>query len=551
VDEAGLARKLMANFFILVLIFLMSRPLLAQAGEPRVSKVWNPDNGDGRYRNPILYADYSDPDVIRVNNDFYLVASSFDAVPGLPILHSKDLIHWEIVAHALNRQPPELRYSSTQHGNGAWAPAIRYHNGFFFIYYPDPDFGIYMTKSRVITGPWSEPVLVKAAKGWIDPCPLWDDNGTAWLVNGLAGSRSGTNSAIVLSRMSSDGSRVLDNGAIIIDGHAVDPTLEGPKIYKRHGYYYVSAPAGGVPSGWQVVFRSHNIYGPYERRVVLAQGHTAINGPHQGGWVDTPSGEFWFVHFQDQGVYGRVTLLEPMHWKDDWPEVGIDQDAQGLGEPVSSFRRPRIGPAKGIYNPADSDEFSGASLGGQWQWQANPGPTWAFPMPSAGTLRLFNIFNAESEPNLWTTPNVLLQKFPSNQFAVTTKFAPHLTNIGDQTGLVVVGKSYSAVILRNSAKGLVVLQTTCPHADQGDKEVEESAGIPVTAATVYLRAQVDSSARVQFFYSVDGQHFEVVGTTFQAVQGTWIGAKIGLFATGAQEHGGLGYSDFDYFRFDR
>jgi len=255
-----------------------------------VSKVWVADSGDGTYRNPILYADYSDPDVVRVGEDYYLVASSFNAIPGLPVLHSRDLVNWTIVGHALQRQPPFEVFDKPQHGNGVWAPAIRYHNGEFYIFYPDPDYGIYLVKAKQPMGPWSEPLLIKAAKGWIDPCPFWDDDGKAYLVTAFARSRAGIKSILVISRMSPDGTSLLDNGVMVFDGHDHDPTVEGPKLYKRNGYYYVFAPAGGVESGWQLALRAKNINGPYERKVVLAQGKTSINGPHQGAWIETPSG---------------------------------------------------------------------------------------------------------------------------------------------------------------------------------------------------------------------------------------------------------------------
>jgi len=544
------ARNVAAMLAGLIPVFACGLLVAQTAAGGRLSKVWNPDNGDGTYRNPVLSADYSDPDAIRVGSDFYLVASSFDAVPGLPILHSRDLVHWEIVAHALNRQPPEDRYRLTQHGMGAWAPSIRYHAGTFYIFYPDPDFGIYMVRAKSITGPWSEPLLIKAAKGWIDPCPLWDEDGNAYLVNALAGSRAGAKSAIVLSRMAPDATRLLDDGAIIIDGHAQDPTLEGPKIYKRHGYYYVFAPAGGVPTGWQVVYRSKNIYGPYSRRIVLAKGNSPTNGPHQGAWVDTAEGEYWFLHFQDHGAYGRVVHLQPMSWgKDDWPVIGIHQTAEGVGEPVTTFQKPAVKAPAGNYNPADSDEFSEKSLGPQWQWQANPGPTWAFPIPSAGTLRLMNIYNPDAQPNLWNVPNLLLQKFPAREFTVTVKLTPHLLFAGEQTGLVVMGRSYSALVLRRTADGLNIQQSTRQHANQGGTAVESSP-VAVTGSTFYLRAHIDSAAMAQFSFSTDGEHFQQVGEPFQAVAGEWIGAKIGLFATGVMDHGESGYTDFDWFRFE-
>jgi beta-xylosidase len=517
----------------------------------RVSKVWNPDAGDGSYQNPVLYADYSDPDVIRVENEFYLVASSFDAVPGLPILHSKDLVHWELIGHGFQRQPPIDVYRTPQHGNGAWAPSIRFHAGEFYIFYPDPNYGIYRIKARSIRGPWSEPLLIKAAKGWIDPCPLWDDDGKAYLVNGVAASRSGVKSVLILSRMAPDGSKLLDDGAIILDGHNQDPTLEGPKTYKRHGYYYVFAPAGGVPTGWEVVYRSKSIYGPYERRVVLAQGSTTTNGPHQGAWVNTAEGEDWFLHFQDQGPYGRVVHLEPMHWgSDEWPAIGVHPTAAGTGEPVMRFKKPTIREGAPSYTPADSDEFNGPALGLQWQWQANPEPGWAFPMPGIGALRLVNVPVAGADVNLWNVSNVLSQKFPGPAFTVTAKLRFIARFSGDQTGLAVLGRSYSAIVVQETGQGLRVKQSTRQNADRNGPDTE-SPEVPVQGDTFYLRARVDEKAMVSFFYSLDGREFHSIGTPFQATAGAWIGAKVGIFAIGTTTHGEFGYADYDWIRFER
>src|SRR5688572_10572756 len=271
---------------IVIVFFLFSGFSYAQ-----VSNVWKADNGNGTYKNPIIHADYSDPDAIRVGNDYYMISSSFNAVPGLPILHSKDLVNWTLIGHALKRQVPIDHFSNVQHGGGVWAPAIRYHKNEFYIYYPDPDFGIYLTKAKNIKGPWSEPVLVESGKGLIDPCPLWDDDGKVYLVHAFAGSRAGIKSILVIKQMNTEGTKTTSDGVMVYDGHVADPTIEGPKFYKRNGYYYIFAPAGGVPTGWQLVLRSKNVYGPYERKVVMDQGKSPINGPHQGAWVTTQTGE--------------------------------------------------------------------------------------------------------------------------------------------------------------------------------------------------------------------------------------------------------------------
>ncbi len=540
---------------VAILLAVICLPCLTAAQTPPtaslqrspVSKVWVADNGDGTYKNPILYADYSDPDVLRVGEDYYLTASSFNAVPGLPILHSKDLVNWTIIGHVFTRQLPDDVFSKPQHGGGVWAPSLRYHKGEFYLYYPDPDRGIYLVKATDPSGPWSEPLLIKEAKGWIDPCPLWDDDGKAYLVNALAASRSGVKSIIVVNRMSEDGTKLLDDGVMVFDGHDRHPTIEGPKFYKRNGYYYISAPAGGVPTGWQLILRSKNVYGPYEEKVVLAQGRTQINGPHQGGWVDTPAGEFWFIHFQDKGAYGRVVLLEPMRWVRDWPVMGVDPDGDGKGEPVSTYKKPNVGRTWPLATPPDSDEFERNGLAPQWQWHANPQPNWAFPSGGLGFIRLFNVPLPEGFQNFWDAPNLLLQKFPAPAFTVTTKvtFTPRTDD--ERTGLIVMGLDYAYLSIVQRQEKLFISQTVCHNADTHAGE-KESAGVPLKGNTFYLRVHVMEGALCKFSYSADGQNFTPVGEPFTAREGRWIGAKVGLFAVRTGKTRENGYADYDWFR---
>lgn len=567
------------GFVFLLAITALSSAVFAQSGataerKQSASQVWIADNGDGTYKNPVLHADYSDADVIRVGDDFYLTASSFNAVPGLPILQSKDLVNWKLVAHALTRQPPFEVYAQPQHGNGVWAPSIRFHRGEFYIYYSDPDYGIYLVKARRATGPWSEPLLVKQAKGWIDPCPLWDADDNAYLVSAMAASRSGIKSILVVSRMSVDGTKLLDDGVMVFDGHEKHPTVEGPKFYERHGYYYIFAPAGGVEEGWQLVLRSKNVYGPYEGKIVLAQGQTNINGPHQGGWVDTQTGEHWFMHFQDKGAYGRVVHLQPLRWVADWPVIGADPDGDGVGEPVPAYQKPNVGrkpnpgpkpnpgrrgsrtkslakpfakPPAEIATPPDSDEFDQNRLGLQWQWQANPQSNWAFPAGSLGFLRLFNVPLPEGFRNFWDVPNLLLQKFPAPAFTVTTKvtFTPRTDD--EETGLIVMGLDYAYVSLTKKADGLFVAETVVKDAEGGGSG-KQSASVALKGNTFYLRVKVTQDAICTFSYSSDGTTFSPVGEPFTARKGKWIGAKVGLFAVRTGKTRETGYADFDWFR---
>jgi beta-xylosidase len=510
---------------------------------------WVSDQGDGTYRNPVLFADYSDPDVVRAGEDFYLVASSFNCVPGLPVLHSRDLVNWRLINHALPRQVPEDVFSKVQPGNGVWAPAIRFHDGKFWIYYPDPDFGVYAITAENPAAEWSQPVLVKAGQGLIDPCPLWDDDGRVYLVHAWAKTRAGTNNVLTVVRLSPDGLRSLDEGKVVIDGNKIAGyrTLEGPKFYKRGGYYYIFAPAGGVEGGWQSVFRSRNIYGPYEDRIVLQQGRTDINGPHQGAWVDTPSGRDWFIHFQDLNAYGRVVHLQPMTWRDDgWPVMGADSDGRGAGEPVRIWRKPEVARPCPIEVPATSDEFDSENLGLQWQWQANPRDAWYSLVAKPGSLRLFSQ-TVPFAASLWLAPNLLLQKWPAPQFVTTTALSFSPVTEGETAGLVIFGSNYAWIGVRKNAQGLRLSMTTCQDANKDGVE-REVAGLQIDGSTLWLRVAISGGGRCCFSYSLDNQKFIPLGGDFIGSKGRWIGAKVGLFAVAAPGVSKTGYADFDWFR---
>jgi beta-xylosidase len=547
--------KLMKLYFAAFTILLSStafaqkKAVAPVVAEPQyVSKVWVADLGNGTYKNPVLNADYSDPDAIRVGNDFYLVSSSFEDIPGLPILHSNDLVNWTIIGHALTRQPPFDHFNKPRHGDGVWAPAIRYHNGEFYIYYPDPDYGIYVIKAKNAAGPWSNPVMVYAGAGLIDPCPLWDEDGSVYLVHGWAGSRAGIKSIITVNKMNSEGTKVTDEGVMVFDGHETDPTVEGPKIYKRNGYYYIFAPAGGVSTGWQLVLRSKNVYGPYERKVVMDQGKSAVNGPHQGAWVDTQTGEDWFLHFQDKGPYGRVTHLQPMKWVNNWPVIGLDPKNTGKGEPVTVYKKPNVGKVYPIATPVESDEFNDIKLGLQWQWMANPKSTW-YTTTNAGYLRLFSAMAPDTIRNLWEAPNVLLQKTPADEFMATTKFTfkPNVKLENERAGLVVMGFSYAGLALKSKKDGIYLVSINCKNAEKGKPEKEEVL-MKVTDPTVYFRVKVNAGTKCRFSYSLDGAKFTDAGDEFQAEVGRWIGSKVGIFCTRATQINDSGYADFDWFR---
>lgn len=507
---------------------------------------WTPDLGDGTFRNPVLFADYSDPDVIRVGNDFYLTASSFNCAPGLPILHSRDLVNWTIIGHAI-ANVPHPRYSQVQHGCGVWAPALRFHAGKFWIFFPMPDEGIYVTTADHPSGKWSRPHLLQAGKGLIDPCPLWDDDGKAYLVHAFAFSRAAKKDKLRICPMAPDGSRLLGEGRIVFDDPQRHPTLEGPKFYRRNGWYYLLAPAGGVATGWQTALRARNIYGPYEDKVILEQGSTPINGPHQGALVDLPNGQWWFLHFQDAGPYGRVVHLEPVVWKDGWPLIGLDQDRNGIGEPVSVHAKPEVDGCDSVTVPQTSDEFNSLKLGLQWQWPANPEPRWYSLSARAGWLRLFAMAQPVEVVSLWSAPSLLLQKLPAPEFTATTRLDFRGLAAGERAGLVLTGADYSYLAVEKAASGWRLLKASCMKADELGREVSE-AEAACSGDSVVLRVSVSEGALCHFSYSDDGKTFVPLGKTFAARAGKWIGAKVGLFCLGSRNASQTGHADFDWLR---
>lgn len=540
----------MRKILPLLTVLFLFRLLPGQVDNIR-SGIWQSDNEDGTYTNPVLYADYSDPDVVRVGEYFYMTASSFNCVPGLPILRSRDLVNWELISYAIPASlPPEDVFSIPQHGNGVWAPAIRFHEEEFYIYYGDPDFGIYMLKAKDPMGPWTRPHLVHEAKGWIDPCPLWDDDGRAYLVRAWAGSRSGIKSVLMVHEMTPDGRDLIDEqGVVVFDGHTEDRTVEGPKFYKKDGKYYIFAPAGGVSTGWQLVLQSDNIYGPYAKKTVLHQGITDINGPHQGAWIETRQGESWFIHFQDDEAYGRIVHLQPVTWDNGWPLMGIDGNGDGIGEPVGTFRKPAGTEDYPIMTPPASDEFNNPTLGLQWQWHANPVSNYGYPSGNLGYFRLNAWRLPKDFVNFWQRPNLLLQKFPSPEFTATAKIDFYPLQEGDEAGLIIMGEDYSYLSVEWTAGRRLLAQTTCLEAHRGNEETP-TARMNIENSTIYLRVMVSAGGVCNFSYSTDNKEFIPLGNSFQAKPGRWIGARVGLFCTGKTHTNNSGYVNVDWFRFE-
>ena len=533
------------------------------------SQVWSPDNGDGTYTNPVINADYSDPDVCvgASGEDYYMTASSFQCTPGLPILHSKDLVNWEIVGYALKElytgdKEKVEHFMKPRHGEGVWAPSIRYHNGEYYIYWGDPDYGVYMVKTKDPAGEWENPVCVIEGKGMIDTTPLWDEDGRCYLVNGWANSRGKFASVLCVRELNKEGTKAISNPVIVFDGNGTENrTCEGPKFYKRDGWYWIMCPAGGVPTGFQLAMRSKSPYGPYEHKIVLAQGKTNINGPHQGAWVHTKYGEDWFLHFQDKEAYGRVVHLNPVDWSTGWPIMGKK------GEPVTTYKKPKSSSSV-VVNPVESDEFNTPVLGKQWQWHANYHQFYGMPT-AFGTMRIYTHKLSEHWKNLWEVPNLLLQKTPGDEFTVTAKVRFTSKADGQFGGIIMMGHNYQALVVKRVGKEFQLLILTCEDADRGKVQKEELVTTlkptaedkidykPGIHEDIYLQLKVRNEEagqagggkpKVSFAWSQNGKKFNDCGSAYQMKEGKWIGAKFGFVAAETNPKVDKGWLEADWIR---
>lgn len=495
----------------------------AESTAPTAVRAWG-DQGDGTYKNPILMADYSDPDLCRVGDDFYMVCSEFHFM-GMPVLHSTDLVNWRIVGRIYDRITTSPEYDSFgRYAGGSWAPAIRHHNGLFYVYFCTPDEGLYMATAAKAEGPWSPLHLVKRVFHWEDPCPFWDEDGQAYLGHSLYGA-----GPIIVHKMSPDGKTLLDEGRTVYTG----PVAEGTKFLKRNGYYYLLIPEGGVETGNQVALRSRNICGPYEKKVVLEQGTTSVRGPHQGGLVQLESGESWFIHFVCQGAWGRVAYLEPVTWESDWPLMGVARD--GRQEPVLSAPKPKVKATMRPCLPQADDDFNSTEPGLQWAWNHNPvDGRWSLSERKGW----FRIKSSHAE-DFWHAPNTLTQKMMGADNHATVKLdfrgladgqVAGLGHMSDRFCWIGVEKEGGAFRIRVNSNGRVQGEAPLPSAE-----------------AVWLKTAVSSQGEASFSYSMDGATYQALGGASGLRFGFWKGSRLCLFSYHTGNTGGnADFDDFEY-----
>ncbi len=334
--------------------------------------------------------------------------------------------------------------------------------------------------------------------------------------------------------MAPEATHMLGEGQVVYWDAERQPTLEGPKFHKKDGFYYILAPAGGVEHGWQLALRSRNVYGPYEARVVLERGATSINGPHQGALVETPQGEWWFVHFQQLGVYGRVVHLNPVTWQDGWPLMGVE-GPERRRQPVLRHQKP-AGSPQPISAPVTSDDFDDPSLSPAFQWHGNHRRDWLSLSARPGYLRLLpqpgNDFSA--------APSLLLQKIPGPAFTAETSVELNDAHGLLRAGLIVMGEHHAALAVSGIAGGhdvRLLIDGASVHQTR------------VIGPRVRLRVAFGEGGLCRFYFGAQDGLLTAISTPFQAVPGRWIGAKVGLFCLHDEPLSVPTHADFDYFRF--
>lgn len=494
-----------------------------------VDERWG-DQGDGTYANPILNADYSDPDVIRVGNKYYMTCSEFHFM-GMPILESTDLVNWQIIARVHDNIPLAGYDDMTKYGEGTWAPALRYHDGKFWIYVCMPNDGLFVTTATDPAGPWSPLTCIKKISGWEDPCPFWDEDGQAYLGHSQLGG-----GPIIIHKMTADGMSLLDDGVKVYEG----PTSEGTKIFKRNNYYYISIPEGGVGTGWQMFLRSKNIYGPYEGKKILEQGVTNINGPHQGALVDTPEGNWWFYHFQSAEPLGRVVHLQPVSWTGDYPIIGIDYDGNGIGEPVKICKKPYS--ESKASKPQTNDNFNSAKLSPWWQWNHNPSPELWSLESNPGYLAL----RPAIATKIRDARGMFTQKVMGYKSTATAELVLKNLSGSQRTGISSIGRVFAGMGIFMRTVDTTVTPKIYTETD-GVLTILES--LPDNTERVWLRLTLDAIKNSnQFSYSVDGINFIPVGTAFQQGSGDWKGERVGLYTYANRTVDGVAL--FDSFVYD-
>jgi len=526
------------NSYVVLMLVVLATPLCAQ---PKWGdwQQWG-DQGDGTYRNPVLPADYSDLDCIRVGLDYYAISSTFQYSPGMVILQSKDLVNWRIAGHAVpdvTQISPEMNWDRmNRFGTGIWAGAIRHHAGKFWVYFGTPDEGYFMTTATNVAGLWSPLAQVLKAKGWDDCCPFWDDDGQGYLIGSQFDKDpvNGKKYNIHLWKLSPDGKEMVAGSGLIL--HQSNGS-EANKLYKWNGLYYhyfsEVRGEGRVP----MMGRATNIAGPYEYRQIGHVKKGVDYEPNQGGIVQSETGEWWFFTHHGGGDWsGRIASLLPVTWIDGWPVIG-NPGADGIGSMVWSAAKPVKNSPR--VTPQADDEFSAATLAPPWEWHYQPrADQWSLT-ERPGYLRL-HAFRPLRGDDLLKVGNVLTQRpFRTSTNVVTVKMELAGMADGQRAGLCHLSAAGCPAIGVIQTQGVRYLIYGTGSAIE--------LGAVVAGSSVWLRSSWGLDGVCQFSRSLDGQLFEPVSETYQMKWAAYRGDRVGLFSY--NKNADTGYVDFDWFHY--
>jgi beta-xylosidase len=527
------------KLLVAIATFLLSSSLVKIVAQQKSLQKWTADNGDGTYKNPLLWGDWPDPDIIRVDDDFYFISTSMHYVPGCPILHSRDLVNWEMAGYAVDHYTEDPRYDmhdGTLYLNGSWAATIRHHNGLFYVGFCTP-YGIGIDKghfsmctAKNINGPWTRTIFPDYL---YDPGLFFDDDGKVYVAHG-----QGT---LYLTELNADALSVKSKPVKVWDKRfKADATLgggfglEGSHMYKINGKYYITC-AGGGTEGWQICLRSDSLYGPYEHKVIVKDdcGYPG-NGLHQGGLVQLKDGSWWFMIMQDRGAIGRVPHLESVEWKDGWPMIG----EIGNGKGVAKYKKPIITKGSKII-PATTDEFDKPQLGLQWQWNHNPDNSLWSLTERKGYMRL----HASLATDLTTARNTLTQRVQGPRSEATVEMDVTGLKDGDIAGFGIFESPYAYIAVRRLGT-----ENTLIMVNNG-KVIESIAHF--SPKKLWLKSTAtDKGFEGNFFYSVDGKKFSQFGNVLKMALGyDWTANRFALFNFSTTQNGVGGYVDFNWFRF--
>ena len=525
------------------------------AGQARKQKhgSWASDNGNGTYSNPLFYDEFSDPDMIRVGDDYYLTGTTMHAMPGLPILHSRDLVNWRFVTYVFDRLDlgPDFRLEGGKeiYGQGIWAPSFRHHNGTFYIFANVNRFGLQVYRATDIRGPWKHN---RIEPGLHDLSVLFDDDGKVYAVYGVR--------TIRIVQMNSDLTALVPGTDRVLIGPE-QGLGEGSHIYKIKGKYYIvsAIPGGHVP---MKCARAASLAGPWEVKTISEEESLGIGLSyrfkdfrrrtppfeltqpnssqaasltlHQGGIVDTKSGEWWGYSMQDHNSVGRLTSLSPVTWVDEWPYFGLPGN---LTRTPKTWVKPNTGAAGPVESPyGRSDDFAGPNLKPVWQWNHLPDDSKWSLQERAGFLRLHSL----PAKDFWWARNSLTQRAIGPESIATATLDTSGMRPGDVAGLALLNLPYITLGIRVDEAGKRTVELFDQNSDQTISE-------PIQKVRVELRAHCDFDRdTAQLSYSVDGKTFRKLGTEFKLPfqLKTFQGIRYTLFHFNNSGTSG-GYADFD------